>query len=142
MDTVAQFVIEVNTTNSSLEKQKILGKYKSNKTLTKVLEYVLDPIKQFNVSSKNVIKYQKNKKYETQKFKKYKHTTKDMFKLLDDLSNRVITGNEALKTVNEYLKELETEHQQLFYCILDKNLKTRMNAATVNKVYETNIIVR
>jgi ATP-dependent DNA ligase len=136
MNTVTQFIESINSTNSNLEKQEILKKYVNDKTVTKVLSYTLDPIKQYNVSSKNVKKYKTNKKYSIQEFKTYTNG----FKMLDDLSNRTITGNEALKSVNEYIKDLDEKYQDIVYCILDKNLKIRMNAATVNKVYGKNII--
>ena len=141
MDLVVKFVEEINSTNSTLEKQNILKTYVSNKNITKILQYTLDPIIQFNVSSANVKKYKNNTKYDSQKFKKYK----DLFNLLDDLSNRVITGNEALKTVNEYISHLPQTHVTIVYCILDKNLKIRMSVSIVNKVYKShtnNIIIK
>ena len=136
MESVIKFIDEVNSTNSSVEKQQKMKKYIHDKTICNVISYTMDPLKQFNISSNNVKKYQTNKKYKDQPFKKYKN----VFKLLDDLTNKVITGNEALKTVNEYIKNLSPKHQNVIYCILDKNLKIRMNAATVNKVYNRNII--
>ena len=120
MDTVCDFIESVNSTNSNLEKQEILKKYVNDKTVTKVISYTLDPIKQYNVSSKNVKKYKTNKKYNTQEFRTYKN----MFKMLDDLNSRVITGNEALKTVNEYVKNLNEKHQSIIPGILCPNNST------------------
>jgi hypothetical protein len=136
MDTVCKFVKEINKTNSSLGKQNVLKKFTSEKVLSKVLVYTFDPTKQFNISSKNVVKYQKNKGYDGQTFKIYK----DPFKLLDDLNSRLITGNEALKSANEYCKELTEEHKNLFYCILDKNLNIRIGDKAINKIYNRNLI--
>lgn len=136
MKIVVKFIEEVNSTNSALEKQKILGRYTDEDIVTRVISYTLDPLKQFNVSSGNVKKFKKNKKYSEQEFNQYN----DLFELLDDLSASVITGNEALKTVNEFVKKLDDKIVDIIYRILDKNLKIRMNATTINKVYGVNII--
>lgn len=133
MESVSSIIDELNSTNSTLEKQDILKKYTDNEYLTKVLVFAYDPLVQFNVSSTNVKKYVSNKKYETQKFRKYT----ELFGLLDDLSNRVVTGNEALKSVNEFVKDLSEPLKSLVYNILDKNLKIRISHKIINKVYRS-----
>lgn len=128
MENLKKFLNEINETNSSVEKQNILKKHIPEKFIQRVLFYTYNPFIQFNVTSKNVEKFKKNKNYKTQEFKEYKC----MFKLLDDLTERKITGHKALKSVNEF-----KINKEIFYLILDKNLKIRVNAATINKVYKS-----
>ena len=52
-------VIEVNSTNKTNEKKIILAKYDD---LQKVLLYVYDDNKVFSITSKNYLKFKKNKK--------------------------------------------------------------------------------
>ena len=133
MQSVSNIIDELNSTNSTLEKQDILKKYVNDKYFTKILIFTYDPLIQFNVSSTNVKKYVSNKKYETQKFKKYT----ELFELLNDLNSRNITGNEALKSVNEFIKKLNESLKLLVYNILDKNLKIRISQKIINKVYSS-----
>jgi len=57
----------------------------------------------------------------------------DIIQLLNDLSNRVITGHDAIRAVNSFVAN-NLEYQDLIYDILDRNLKTRSTAAMINKV--------
>lgn len=131
---VHDFIEEVTSTNSLNEKKDILQAYSEDELLQQVLLYTYDGLKQYNVTSKNVAKYSKNKKYNDQEFLKYDFTSKGAFRLLDDLSERKTTGHEALKTVNEYIKGLDEQDKNLFLLILDKNLKIRISTSVINKV--------
>ena len=136
MNQLEKFIDEINKTNSLNEKQNILKKYKSNEFITKILIYTYDPMIQFGVSSANIKKYTKNKNYTEQEFKK----CNDIFDILDNLNNKTITGNEALKTINEYIKQFNDNQKEIILNILDKNIKIRIGEKVINKVYERNII--
>lgn len=136
MISLVKLIQELNKTNSSNEKQKILSNNIENNFISKVLQYTYDPLIQFGISSKNVIKNSKSKNYNDQEYKKYS----DLFKLLDDLKDREITGHFALKSYFEYVTKQPKDQQDILYNIVDKNLKIRMGEKTINKVYGYGLI--
>ena len=119
-----KLVNELNTTNSTNEKKDILVKYPECKD---ILFYVYHPLKQFNVTSKNLKKL-KNLNGDYTEFK-------DIFQLLDSLDATWITGHHAIKSVNEFIEQ-NKEYEELIYNIIDKNLKCRVNTSLVNKVFK------
>jgi ATP-dependent DNA ligase len=123
-------LININKTNSTLEKQKELAKYKNDEEIKKLFFYTYNPMIQFNVSSKNVEKFSKNKGYQKQEYKKIDC----LFELLDKLRFREITGNSALKTVNEFIIN-NNRNREIVNLVLDKNLKIRLNQKNINKVF-------
>src|SRR5687767_4279280 len=90
---INEFCELINENNGSLYKLEVLSKYKDDKLIEKILKYVYDPNIVFNVTSKNIIKkiklYEKNKK-KSQDIPISKYD--NLFDLLDDLNNRVVTG--------------------------------------------------
>jgi DNA ligase-1 len=135
MEPVQDFIEEVTSTNSLLEKKGILTAYSNDKLVEKVLLYTYNTMKQYNITSKTVSKYKTNKKYKEQDFKKYKNNNENWFLLLDDLSDRKITGHNALKSVNEFTNHLTEKDKELFFKILDKSLKIRVSATIINKIF-------
>ena len=57
----------------------------------------------------------------------------DLFYLLDALTKRTITGHDAIQYVKGYVQYMDEWQQDLVFCILDKNLKTRTGADLINK---------
>jgi len=53
--------------------------------------------------------------------------------LCNDLVNGRYTGHDAIRIVNAYINKYP-EQEELVYCILDKDLKTRAGAKIINKV--------
>lgn len=119
---------DLNSTNSNNEKIEVLSKY-NNEEMKKIFEYAYSPLKQYYVTSKTIDGYKA-------KFlpKKCFTEEEDVFKMLDTLSKRIITGHDALAFVNEFI-QMFPKYQDLVYVIIDKNLKIRMNAASINKVF-------
>ena len=116
---------DVNASNSNNDKIEALGKYTN---LEKVLRYTYSPFKQYYVSSKTVEKHpEANDEWKGCK-------EEDLFKLLDKLDNREITGHAALASVGGFIEEFP-EYKELIYMIIDGNLKIRMNATSINKVF-------
>ena len=119
-----RFLIEVNESNSNLDKQLVVQKYANSEYIKKVLYYTYHPLLQFGVTSKHVLKF--SKKTTTQSPIPPTQTT--LFDLLDSLASRDITGNLALLAVWNF----STIEPHIFK-IIDKNLKTRINTASINK---------
>ena len=120
---IQNLVDRLKSTNSSNNKIEILREYKDNPMICKILEYVYSPFKQYHTTSTNL--------------KKLSHLCHPQYlgslqTMLDNLSNRVWTGHEAISYVNGLISNYE-EYRELIYCIIDKNLKTRTGADLINK---------
>jgi len=124
---IKEMVIEVNSTNKTNEKKIILAKYDD---LQKVLLYVYDENKVFSLTSKNYLKFEKNKK----KIKKDINIDHNLFSLLDDLINRKITGDTALLHLYHYINK-NIEYKEYILNIINKSLKIRLNTSVINKIF-------
>jgi len=125
MEELQQFVNQMRATSSSLDKVEILKK--QSDFIQKVLEYTYNPYKQYNVTSKTC------KKKSDLCDPNYIHDT--IFDLLDDLTNRVYTGHDAIAMVNSFISMHTEEYEDLIYSIIDKDLKTRTGAKVINKAF-------
>lgn len=139
LDYLEDFVKQMRSTNSRLLKEELLLKWwteaekfeKENKIenlLKKMFHYVYDYDKQYYVTSANVLKKDLSQKG---LFVGKKYTM--LWDLLDDLSNRVITGHNAIIAVQQFIKE-EPHFQEIILAILDKDLKCGLSEVTINKV--------
>ena len=121
---IQNFVDKLKSTNSTNDKIDIIKEYNGDGVIEKVLKYTYSPFKQYHVTSKTC--------------KKNNHIIDeecgfiDLFELLDDLTNRTYTGHDAIAMVNGYTHQYK-DYEDLIYCILDKNLKTRTGADLINK---------
>ena len=118
------FVEQMQATSSSLEKVEILKKQSG--FIQGVLNYTYDPYKQYNLTAKTLIK---NKDI----LGKYGYY--DLFYLLDALSNRAITGHEAIAHVNGFMVGLDLQGKELVCRIIDKDLEIRAGAKVINKAF-------
>ena len=119
-----EFVTKLKSTNSTNDKIDIIKEYNDDYIIKQVLKYTYSPFKQFHLTSATV---KKNKKLEP------REGYNDLFYLLDALTKRTITGHEAIQSVKGYIQHMEEWQQDLVFCILDKNLKTRTGADLINK---------
>ena len=117
------FVDDMQATSSSLDKVVILKQ--QSHYIQGILEYTYNPYKQYHVTSKTCIK---NKDIITPYF------GKTIFDLLDDLSNRHMTGHAAIGVVNYFVNK-NLEYKDLIYNIIDKDLKIRTGAKVINKAF-------
>ena len=124
---IKDMVLEVNSTNKTNDKKIILAKYED---LQKVLLYVYDDNKVFSLTSKNYLKFEKNKK----KIKKEININHNLFSLLDDLINRKFTGYTALLHLYHYINK-NIEYKEYILNIIDKSLKIRLNTSVINKIF-------
>lgn len=123
LEQIQEFVDAQNATNSNTDKLNVLKKYANNEAVRNALEYTYNTFKQYGVTSANCKK--------NSNLIKYGYT--DLFKLLDDLSIRFITGHTAISLVNGFV-EANKAHEELIFSIIDRNLKTRSTTSMVNKV--------
>ena len=98
MQELKLFVEQMRATSSSLDKVEILKQ--QSEFIKKVLEYTYNPYKQYNVTSKTCKKNSGLFKY---------NTYKDVFELLDDLTNRKITAQDKFTDVNDPFYVLDQE---------------------------------
>ena len=121
---IQEFVDKLKSTNSTNDKIEIIKGYNDDYMIKQVLKYTYSPFKQFHLTSATV---KKNKKLES------KEGYNDLFYLLDALTKRTITGHEAIQSLKGYIQYMDEWQQDLVFCILDKNLKTRTGADLINK---------
>ena len=119
-----RFVDDMRATSSSLDKVEILKQ--QSEFIQKVLEYTYNPYKQYNITSKTC------KKNSDLCDPNNIHDT--IFDLLDDLTNRVYTGHNAIAMVNSFVLQNDG-YEDLIYNILDKDLKIRTGAKVINKAF-------
>ena len=111
---IEQFVEKMRATSSSKEKVQIIKD--ASPFIHKTLEYTYNPFKQYYVTSKTCLKNSHLKE---------RHSL-DLFEVLDKLTNREVTGHDAIKLING----LEEES---IYKIIDKNLDIRAGDKVINK---------
>lgn len=141
LDYLIVFVNLIRSTNSRLLKEETLNHWwaeaekwekeqKIENLLLKMFHYVYDYDKQYYITSANILKKDLSEKG-LFAGKKYDN----LWSLLDDLSNRVITGHQAIMAVQQFLKELHNEKwEKLVLDIIDKDLKCGLSEVTINKV--------
>ena len=111
---IENFIEKMRATSSSTDKVQIIKE--ASPFVHKALEYTYNPFKQFYVTSKTCIKNSHLKE---------RHSL-ELFEVLDKLTNREVTGHDAIKLVNG----LEDES---IYKIIDKNLDIRAGDKVINK---------
>ena len=141
LDYLLRFVEEMRATNSRILKEEILDKWYKNELelqkkypqcndLNKLFRYVYDYDKQYYVTSANILK-----KDLTEKGLFAGKHYEFIWDLLDDLSNRIITGHNAIMAVQQFLKGLYNKKwEELVLNIIDKDLKCGLSEVTINKV--------
>lgn len=124
---------DLRATSSTKDKENIISDYCNHKSdaanFTKnILLYTYHPMWQYNVTSDNL---KKKNHLEGQKYY-------DIFTLLNDLRDRVITGHDAIGAVNCFIA-VYPDYEELIHCIIDKDLKTRAGDKIINKAIKDHI---
>ena len=128
-NTLFEMISELRKTNSTLEKQKILKKYKNDEIVKKVLFYTYNSLFQYFVK-----KYDKIEK-EVENFDLLEEFNK-IFNVLDILRKREMTGHKAINLVEETYKNLSKENKEIFSLILKRDLKAGINKKLINKIFK------
>ena len=123
MEELKLFIDEMQATSSSLDKVAILKR--QSKFIQKVLEYTYNPYKQYNVTSKTC-----KKNVGLFCYNRYN----SIFELLDDLTNRVYTGHDAIALVNGFVTA-NPGYEDIIYRVVDKDLEIRAGAKVINKAF-------
>ena len=137
LEVVKSFVDELKQSNSGNYKKDVLSKWLSGKdfiteTLVLLFHYVYDYDKQYYVSSSNIKKHLNDKV----DFSQYKDENPfyTLWNLLDDLSSRKYTGNEAIYRCIAFMNMHEERYKDLILDIIDKDLKIGVSETTINKI--------
>lgn len=137
LEVVKSFVDELKQSNSGNYKKDVLYKWLSGKdfiteTLVLLFHYVYDYDKQYYVSSSNIKKHLNDEV----DFSQYKEENPfyTLWNLLDDLSSRKYTGNEAIYKCIAFMNTLEEQYKDLILDIIDKDLKIGVSETTINKI--------
>lgn len=123
-DDMAELVINLQTSNSTLDKIECLELVRNNTELKALLHYMYNPYFQYYVSWKNI----KKRSDITREY------TGDVFTLLDMLKGRSITGHDAIGAVNGYISCLPKEYHWLVELIFERSLKARVDTKLINRV--------
>lgn len=118
---------ELNATNSTTDKVNTLKKFPE---CQKILRWTYDPFRIYYITSDNL---KKKPRFHTGYTGKYPTFT-NIYDLLEALNSRKLSGHEALASVWHFI-DANRAYAELIMNILDRNLKTRVDAKLINKVW-------
>ena len=121
---IYDFVEVSNSTNSNTDKLNVLKEYSQYESVRNALYYTYNTYLQYGVTSANCKK--------NSDLLGHPNTYGDFFGLLDDLNDRIITGHTAIANINRFVLE-NLMYEDIIWSIIDRNLKTRSTASTINK---------
>ena len=124
LNRLQELVDKLQSDSSSNKKVELLKEYLHDSDLKKLVMYIHNPFYQFHITSDNC------KKLNTLLSLTEKEYT--IFKLLDELRSREVTGHNAIGLVNSFV-QLNIEHKELIFNIIDKDLKCRIGESLINK---------
>lgn len=129
MNNVKSIIDELKETSSSNTKKEILEnifKNDPNHIIFRIFYVTYNKFIQYNIK--------KIKTVETNSLRRNDFINDDFFELLDSLSSRKITGNNARDEVTKFLEQYIKEYQEIFIGIIQKNLKIGISETTINKI--------
>ena len=125
MRTIAENIKILEKTSGNIAKENALREMDSA-PWRKFLKYVFSEAKYY------VKKYEKiSHGHET-----FESCSNEIYKLMDKLAARKITGNAAVEAVENLYSRLDKKETRPFECILNKDLKVGVSATTISKVYK------
>lgn len=120
------FFNEVNLENGSNYKIAVLEKY-NNVLLQRILKMTYDRVAfVYGVSLKSVLNAENDLGCET--------TLEKSLDLLEKLSKREFTGNQALRIAKIHMESLPEQDAEIFKGIIDRDLKINMGTSLINRV--------
>ena len=122
---------ELQSTNSKIEKESILAKYKDNQNFKAVLNFVFNPFVLSGLSDKKI-----NKKVDCVVTKQFNSILEVMLYLKENNTGT----DEVIANVQYFLNNHDEPLKEFYIEILTKTLKLGCNATTINKVYGDNFI--
>jgi DNA ligase-1 len=124
---LAELTDLINKTPSTNAKHELLAKYPN---CADILKRIYAPHTRFWISSRAVIQYEEKTEEIDCQFK----TLDD---LLDHLSSRQLTGNNALAAACAFLKSYcqAPEIRDIFFKVIDRNMRMGVSLQTLNRVF-------
>lgn len=132
--TILEILYQIKQTNSRKEKEKII--YNNNSVLLKRIFYLAyEPLKVFYIQKipENMINF-------TNRDLKIEDIHIELFNILEDLSNRVYTGNAAIDRLMQLCDNVSYDTFDLILKILNKDLRIGVGEKTLRNVYGENFI--
>ena len=126
LDQLQQFINQSNSSNSNTHKLDTIEVFSDNEDIKRGFVYTYDPYKQYYVTSKTCIK-------RNDLVSSLDTTSRNLYDILDMLNDREVTGHDAIKLVNAFVRD-HKEHEDLIWKIIDGNLKTRSTVSMINKI--------
>ena len=126
LDQLQQFINQSNSSNSNTHKLDTIQVFSDNEDIKRGFVYTYDPYKQYYVTSKTCIK-------RNDLVSSLDTTSRNLYDILDMLNDREVTGHDAIKLVNAFVRD-HKEHEDLIWKIIDGNLKTRSTVSMINKI--------
>ena len=126
LDKLQEFINQSNSSNSNTHKLDTLREFSDNEDIKRGLLYTYDTYKQYYVTSKTCIK-------RNDLVSSLVTTGRNLYDILDMLNEREITGHDAIKLVNAFVRD-HIQHEDLIWKIIDGNLKTRSTVSMINKI--------
>ncbi len=124
---ILDYIIKIRETQGTNAKLDLLKATMIDDNFRSVLYYAYNPFYNYYI-----------RKIPSVRSEHYSHLTKtvnDMFILLDNLRERLFTGNLAIDLVAEFIKSSDAKLAELLILILGRDLKMGVNTTSINKVY-------
>ena len=132
LDTLVKKLINTSSRN---EKESILSEYKDDEEIKEILNFVYNPYIITGISKKKVEKF----RYHFDKlYDKFDNSYNNIFNLINYLKMYNSGRDEDLLEVEKYIAN--SNHEELIYSIVTKDLKLGIQATTLNKVFGKNFI--
>lgn len=129
LERLQSLVTELNRTNSSSDKVSKLEEFSDCK---EILKYVYDTnIYQYGITADNIRKLSTNETVLSM-MSNFNHDS--IYQLLNELSNRTLTGHRAVAAVLSFINRYKP-YENLILNIIDRNIEIRIGAQLINKVF-------
>jgi DNA ligase 1 len=124
---LAELTDLINKTPSTNAKHELLAKYSN---CADILKRIYAPHTRFWISSRAIIQYE-------EKAEEIDCQFKSLDDLLDHLSSRQLTGNNALTAACAFLKFYcqTPELREIFFKVIDRNMRMGVSLQTLNRVF-------
>lgn len=125
---IYDIVLQLQATNSRIDKTAILNANKEDNDLKYILNFVFNDYISVGIKEKKLTKFLESNNIPTKVFN-------DLKDLLEYIQSNPTGKDEVLINVSHFLKQLEPDLKKLVFDIIIKNLSIGLKAESMNKVY-------
>jgi ATP-dependent DNA ligase len=120
------FVEDLNKTNSNTDKLKVINQYNIIEPVLfkQWMNYIFHYNMRYNVTSSSLKKHKELKDI---------NNSFTIFEILDQLNQRIVTGNKSIELVNGFI-EINNKYKNLIYKIIDRKLDCNISVSSINKI--------